>query len=87
MKILLIAIVIHITTIVVLWSIGLRHLRQEYEEATVGDIIRWADFWMYVPIFNISILVVFTIMHIIYNRLHLPYMFDKLWDKIKNIKL
>ena len=87
MIILLIAIAIHIATIVVIWSIGLRLLRQEYEEVTVGDVIKWTDFWMYVPIFNTSILVVFAIMHILYKRLHLPYMFEKFWDKIKNIKL
>ena len=87
MKILLIAIVIYIATIVVIWSIGLRHLRREYEEVTVGDIIKWADFWMYVPILNTSILAGFAIMHILYKKLCLPYMFEKLWDKIKNIKL
>ena len=87
MKILLIAIAIHIVTIVVIWSIGLRHLRQEYEEVTVGDIIEWTDLWMYVPILNTSILVSFAIMHICYKKLYLPYMFERLWDKIKNIKL
>ena len=87
MKILLIAIVIHIATIVVIWSIGLRLLRREYEEVTVGDIIKWADFWMYVTILNTSIIVGFAILHILSKKLCLPYMFEKLWDKIKNIKL
>lgn len=87
MKILLIAIAIHIATIIVIWSIGLRFLRQEYEEVTVEDVIKWTDFWMYVPILNTSILVVFAIMHILYKKLCLPYMFERLWDKIKNIKL
>lgn len=87
MIILLIAIAIYITTIIVVWSIGLRHRRQEYEEVTVGDIIQWTGFWMYVPILNTSILVGFAIMYILYKKLYLPYMFERLWDKIKNIKL
>lgn len=81
---LFIFILIYVISIILTWL--LIYIEEKDNLNTFGDILDNTEFFVYIPILNTFIYIIYIILLILY-KLSLVLKLSDLWDKIRNIKL
>ena len=74
----------YIITIILTWLII--YIEEKDNLNTFGDILDNTEFFVYIPILNSFIFIIYIILLILY-KLFLVLKLSDLWNKIRNIKL
>ena len=74
----------YIITIILTWLII--YIEEKDNLNTFGDILDNTEFFVYIPILNSFIFIIYIILLILY-KLSLVLKLSDLWNKIRNIKL
>ena len=80
----LIFILIYVISIILTWL--LIYIEEKDNLNTFGDILDNTEFFVYIPILNTFIYIIYIILLILY-KLSLALKLSDLWNKIRNIKL
>ena len=75
---------IYIISIILTWL--LVYIEEKDNLNTFGDILDNTEFFVYIPILNTFIYIIYIILLILY-KLSLVFKLSDLWNKIRNIKL
>lgn len=74
----------YIITIILTWLII--YIEEKDNLNTFGDILDITEFFVYIPVLNCFIVIIYIILLILY-KLSLVLKLSDLWNKIRNIKL
>ena len=77
-------ILIYIIPIILAWLII--YIEEKDNLNTFGDILDLTEFFLYIPVLNVFIVIIYIILLILY-KLSLVFKLSDLWNKIRNIKL
>jgi hypothetical protein len=77
-------ILIYVITIILTWL--LIYIEEKDNLNTFGDILDNTEFFVYIPILNTFICIIYIILLILY-KISLVLKLSDLWNKIRNIKL
>ena len=77
-------ILIYVISIILTWLII--YIEEKDNLNTFGDILDNTEFFVYIPILNSFIFIIYIILLILY-KLSLVLKLSDLWNKIRNIKL
>lgn len=77
-------ILIYVISIILTWL--LIYIEEKDNLNTFGDILDNTEFFVYIPILNTFICIIYIILLILY-KLSLVLKLSDLWNKIRNIKL
>ena len=77
-------ILIYVISIILTWLII--YIEEKDNLNTFGDILDNTEFFVYIPILNTFIYIIYIILLILY-KLSLVLKLSDLWNKIRNIKL
>ena len=80
-------IAVYILTLAFAWFLTIRELREEKEKVTVGDILTNTPGFLYVPILNTISLIIVFIAFLVWEVFGVGTLFNKIWDKVKDIEL
>lgn len=80
-------IVVYILTLVFMFFLSLNDLREEKGKVTVGDVLVDIPLVMYIPIINTMALIVIGMLFLIWEIFGIRTLFNKIWDKVKDIEL
>ena len=75
---------IYIISIILTWL--LIYIEEKDNLNTFGDILDLTEFFVYIPVLNGFIVIIYIILLILY-KLSLVFKLSDLWNKIRNIKL
>lgn len=80
-------IVAYILTLAFAWFLTRNELRNEKEKSTVGDILTNTPGILYVPILNTISLIIVFIAFLVWEIFGVGALFNKIWDKVKDIEV
>lgn len=78
---------IYILTLVAIWFILLRELREERETVTVKDVVNEFSYLMFVPVVNTLALLIAVCCWLVRDVCQFGKLWKRLWDKIKDKEL
>lgn len=84
---LIIGIAVYLLTIVVYFLLERNDQKRERKVVTIGSVVSGLDEFMFIPVFNSAILIVFSVCCFLLEKCQIASPFQWLWNKIKDIKL
>ena len=78
---------IYILTLVAIWFICLRELREERETVTVKEVADELEWQMFVPVVNTLALLIAVCCWLVWDVCQFSKLWKRLWDKIKGKEL
>lgn len=80
-------IVVYILTLAFAWVLTINELRGEKEKVTVGDILTNTPGILYIPIINTMALIIVGVAFLVWEVFGVGILFNKIWDKVKDIEV
>lgn len=80
-------IVAYILTLAFAWVLTINELRGEKEKVTVGDILTNTPGILYIPIINTMSLIIVGVAFLVWEVFGVGILFNKIWDKVKDIEI
>lgn len=80
-------IVAYILTLAFAWLLTINELREEKEKVTVGDILTNTPGILYIPIINTITLIIVGMAFLVWKVFGVGTLFNKIWDKVKDIEV
>lgn len=80
-------IAVYLLTIVLYFLIKRYDQKQAKEVVTIGSVVNELEGYMFVPVFNSAILIVFSVCYFLHEKCRICVIFQWLWNKIKDIEV
>lgn len=80
-------IAVYILTFAFIWALSLRNLRAEKGKVTVGDILTYIPWVVYVPIINTIMLIIVGMAFLVWEVFGVGTLCKRLWDKVKDVEV
>ena len=77
----------YLATLVGLWIINLKGLKDECSKVTIGDVVKEFEFWEFIPLYNTFVLLCIVIVSFVWEKCRIEMLCKLVWDKIKDIEL
>ena len=77
----------YLATLVALWIINFKGLKDECRKVTIEDVVKEFDFWEFIPLYNTLVLLLIVLAYFVWEGCKLGALCKLIWDKIKDIEL
>lgn len=77
----------YLATLVAIWIINLKELKDECSKVTIGDVVKEFEFWEFIPLYNTFVLLCVVIVYFVWEKCRIGMLCKLVCDKIKNIEL
>ena len=77
----------YLATLVTLWIINLKALKDECSKVTIGNVVKEFEFWEFIPLYNTLVLLLIGLVYFVWEVCKLGALCELIWGKIKDIEL